>query len=250
MQGVRGLQGVRGDVGPKGDAGAVGPQGPIGEQGYVGERGPQGSQGDMGCPGPQGEQGPQGERSAQGEKGEKGETGERGEIGPAPQIEVAEDTETVYRLRFASEGQTVESPNLRGIPAAYNADLSATGASMTVPLGSLTLTVSRGSADSIRLAVAPTTAGTSVFADIRRVSIYDGGTFDIQTNDSATISARLVLDDILYNHSREMHWMTLRMQDPATSLWSVCSVRTFCSTTNSSRTTVWVEWICTGVSYT
>lgn len=258
------------------------PVGPAGAQGEPGEKGETGARGEKGETGPQVPQGatptvtvgtvtsgdtaavtatdtetgvsldfvlPVGAQGERGETGEKGEPGERGEIGPAPEIAVAENTETVYKLRFLTAGEAVESPNLRGAPLAYNADLSKSGSSMEIPLGALTLTASHSGSDSIRLAVAPTVSGTSVAADIRRVSIYDGGTFDIQTNDNATVSARLVVDDIVYNRSREMHWMTIRVQDPATSLWSLCSVRTFCSTTTSSRTTVWVEWICTGVSY-
>mgnify|MGYP007025136971 CR=1 FL=1 len=117
-----------------------------------------------------------------------------------------------------------------------------------MPIGALTLSAEYLSADAIRLAIRPKTTGTSVLADIRRVSIYDGGVFDIQTNDNTTITGRLVLDDIVYNRSREMHWMNIRVQDPSTSLWSMCVVRTVCST-NGSRTSICVEWLYTDASF-
>ena len=193
----------------------------------------------IGPVGPQGEQGPQGEPGIQGEKGE---------TGPAPTIEVDEDTLTSYKLRFQTEGQSIVTPNLRGTTLSYNADLSKTGSSIEIPLDPLILTAAYRAGDSIQLSVRPKTTGSSVLSDIRRVSIYDGGVFDIQTNDNLAITARFVLDDIVYNRSREMHWMDVRMQAPATNLWSMCTVHTFCSYTGN-RTTISVEWLYTGVSF-
>ena len=183
-----------------------------------------------------------------GPQGPKGDTGEKGDAGPAPVIEVAEETASSYKLRFKTAGQDVVSPNLRATALAYNADLSKSGSTMDIPIDALILSAEYASGDAIRLAIRPKTTGTSVVADIRRVSIYDGGVFDIQTNDNTTITGRLVLDDTLFNRSREMHWMNIRVQDPATSLWSMCVVRTFCSLTGN-RTTICVEWLYTGVSF-
>ena len=157
-------------------------------------------------------------------------------------------TLTSYKLRFQTEGQSIVTPNLRGTTLSYNADLSKTGSSIEIPLDPLILTAAYRAGDSIQLSVRPKTTGSSVLSDIRRVSIYDGGVFDIQTNDNLAITARFVLDDIVYNRSREMHWMDVRMQDPATNLWSMCTVHTFCSYTGN-RTTISVEWLYTGVSF-
>ena len=79
------------------------------------------------------------------------------------------------------------------------------------------------------------------------MSIYDSAT-DVQTNNNVTISASLTLDDIVYTMSQEMHWMRIRLQDPATKLWSMCEVRTFASQ-NGSRTTICIDWIFTGGSF-
>ncbi|MFR9215540.1 MAG: collagen-like protein, partial [Ruthenibacterium sp.] len=264
-----GEQGPKGDTGPQGEQGPKGDTGPQGEQGPKGDTGPQGATPtvtvgtvaagtdakvtatptatgvslDFVVPaGPQGEKGDTGAQGIQGEKGEKGDTG------PAPAIEVAEETPASYKLRFKTETQDVVSPNLRGTVQAYNADLSASGSVMSVPLGALTLSAEYGSSASIRLALRPTTTGATVLADIRRLSIYDTGVFDIQTNDNTKITGRMVIDDIVYNASREMHWMRIRLQDPVTSLWSMCEVKTFVSLDNS-RTSVCVEWLYTGATF-
>ena len=255
--GPQGEQGPQGEPGIQGEKGETGPQGPIGATPTV-QVGVVTTGGDaqvvanqtesgvfldfvlpIGPVGPQGEQGPQGEPGIQGEKGE---------TGPAPTIEVDEDTLTSYKLRFQTEGQSIVTPNLRGTTLSYNADLSKTGSSIEIPLDPLILTAAYRAGDSIQLSVRPKTTGSSVLSDIRRVSIYDGGVFDIQTNDNLAITARFVLDDIVYNRSREMHWMDVRMQDPATNLWSMCTVHTFCSYTGN-RTTISVEWLYTGVSF-
>ena len=282
--GPTGATGERGDVGPQGITGPTGPQGDVGPTGATGERGDVGPQGITGPTGPQGDTGatgplptvtvgtvqsgdtasvtanpsetgvelhfilPVGPVGPQGIQGTKGDAGAKGDTGPAPTISVAEETDSSYKLRFQTAGQDVITPNLRATVQAYNADLSTSGSVLRVPLGPLTLTAEYGSSSSIRLAIQPTTSGTTVLTDIRRMSIYDLGAFDIQANDNTQISSRLVLDDIVYNQSREMHWIRIRIQNPTTMLWSMCEIRTFVSG-NGSRTSVCVEWFYTGASF-
>ena len=241
-QGVKGEAGEKGDTGPQGATGAT-PTVTVGTVTAGDTAGVLANETDTGISLdfvlPAGPAGPQ---------GAKGEAGEKGDTGPAPAIEIAEDTVTSYKLRFKTSAQDIVSPNLRGTSITYNADLSKAGSTTEVPLDALTLSAEYVSADAIRLSIRPKETGTSVLADIRRVSIYDGGVFDIQTNDNTTITTRMVLDDTLFSHSREMHWVNIRIQNPSTGLWSMCVVRTFCSL-NGSRTSICVDWLYTGVSF-
>ena len=52
----------------------------------------------------------------------------------------------------------------------------------------------------------------------------------------------------MYDQSEEMHWIRLRQQDPSTSLWSMCEVRTF-SSKLGARTSICVDWLYTGVTF-
>ena len=79
--------------------------------------------------------------------------------------------------------------------------------------------------------------------------IYGGlGAVEVQTLDNTKISTRTVIDDIVYDQSEEMHWIRLRQQDPSTSLWSMCEVRTF-SSKLGARTSICVDWLYTGVTF-
>ncbi|MBS6366915.1 MAG: hypothetical protein KH420_06150, partial [Clostridiales bacterium] len=256
-QGLTGPTGAKGDTGdpgptgpqgPQGEAGPTGPQGqtgPTGAKGDTGETGPTGSQGIRGETGPTGSQGPQG---LIGPTGPKGDTGLQGAAGETPKITEVENTKTRYVLSFSTSTQSITSPNLKSNAEVYNANLSTVGSALRVPLESLTLIAQSTSSSSLRLSIQPTTAGTPVLADIRRVSIYDGA-IDFQTNNNTTISATLVLDDIVYTQSQEMHWIRLRLQNPTSKLWSMCEVRTFASQ-GGARTSICVEWLYTGASFT
>ncbi|MCG4734112.1 collagen-like protein, partial [Casaltella massiliensis] len=257
--GAQGLQGETGSQGPKGDTGAQGPQGEKGDPGEQGPQGEQGPKGDTGAQGLQGETGPQGTKGdtgAQGPQGEKGDTGAQGiqgatgpqgVAGETPQITVVENTKTSYKVQFKTSSQDITSPNLKSNAEYYNYNLSATGSTANIPLESLTLVVRNTSTTSLRLSVQPTVSGTSVLADIRRFSAYDGAT-EAQTNNNVTISSSLTIDEIVYTMSQEMHWIRMRIQDPTTKLWSMCEIRTFASQ-NASRTTIWVQWAYTDGSF-
>ncbi|MFR1342414.1 MAG: hypothetical protein ACLSA9_01570 [Anaerovoracaceae bacterium] len=257
--GAQGLQGETGPQGPKGDTGAQGPQGEKGDPGEQGPQGEQGPKGDTGAQGLQGETGPQGTKGdtgAQGPQGVKGDTGAQGiqgatgpqgVAGETPQITVVENTKTSYKVRFKTSSQDITSPNLKSNAEYYNCNLSATGSTANIPLESLTLVVRNTSTTSLRLSVQPAVSGTSVLADIRRFSAYDGAT-EAQTNNNVTISSSLTIDEIVYTMSQEMHWIRMRIQDPTTKLWSMCEIRTFASQ-NASRTTIWVQWAYTESSF-
>ena len=220
-------------IGPQGPQGEQGPAGPAGEKGEKGDKGDTGEQGPQGVPGPQ---------------GAKGDTGPQGETGAVPTITVAESTKTSYKVRFTTDKQDILSPNLKSNTESYNYNLSTVGTSVDIPLENLALRVQSTATTSIRLSILPKQTGTSVLADIRRVSIYSGGSIDVQTNNNVTISSVLILDDIVYSQSQEMHWMRLRQQDPTTKLWSMCEIRTFASQ-GGERTTVCVEWLYTGATF-
>ncbi len=74
------------------------------------------------------------------------------------------------------------------------------------------MTLQNTSATSLRFSLQPAVTGTSIVADIRRASIYDGASIDSQTNDNLTISGVFVVDDLIYSQSQEMHWTRIRQQ--------------------------------------
>ncbi|MFR4561531.1 MAG: hypothetical protein ACLT5P_10210, partial [Flavonifractor plautii] len=184
----------------------------------------------------------------QGPSGPTGSTGVKGDIGatgPAPTITVEESTPTTYRVRFHSSGADVISPNLRAAPEVYNMDLSATGSTRDIPLGKLILNVQNGSSSSIRLSLRAANTAAPVLVDLRRTTIYDGSTIESQTWNSVPFSTSQIIDDVLYDNSQETHWMRLRQQDPATSLWSMCQITTFASAAGA-RVSIIVDWYYTG----
>ena len=277
--GPQGSQGVTGPTGPQGIQGVTGPTGPQGSQGVTGPTGPTGPQGIQGVTGPTGLTGAtpsvtvrnvtSGSTAAvtatpsdtgvaldfvlpQGPSGPTGSTGVKGDIGatgPAPTITVEESTPTTYRVRFHSSGADVISPNLRAAPEVYNMDLSATGSTRDIPLGKLILNVQNGSSSSIRLSLRAANTAAPVLVDLRRTTIYDGSTIESQTWNSVPFSTSQIIDDVLYDNSQETHWMRLRQQDPATSLWSMCQITTFASAAGA-RVSIIVDWYYTGATFT
>ena len=262
-KGETGATGPTGAQGAKGEAGATGPtgaQGAKGEAGATGPTGVQGAKGETGATGPTGAQGAKGETGAtgptgaQGAKGETGATGAtgaqgiQGVTGQTPNIAVAEDTPTSYKVSFKTDTQEITSPNLKSNVAYYNANLATLNSYIDIPLDNLTFTVANTSTTSVRMSVQPKVATTPVLADIRRTSIYDGASVESQTFNNTTVAAKLVIDDLVYSQSQEINWIRIRQQNPTTKLWSMCEIRTFISQ-GGARTTVCVEWIYTGASF-
>ena len=255
--------GATGATGAQGETGAIGPTGAQGAQGETGATGPtgaQGAKGEAGATGPTGVQGAKGETGAtgptgaQGAKGETGATGAtgaqgiQGVTGQTPNIAVAEDTPTSYKVSFKTDTQEITSPNLKSNVAYYNANLATLNSYIDIPLDNLTFTVANTSTTSVRMSVQPKVATTPVLADIRRTSIYDGASVESQTFNNTTVAAKLVIDDLVYSQSQEINWIRIRQQNPTTKLWSMCEIRTFISQ-GGARTTVCVEWIYTGASF-
>ncbi len=262
-KGEAGATGPTGAQGAKGESGATGPtgvQGAKGETGATGPTGVQGAKGETGATGPTGAQGAKGETGAtgptgaQGAKGETGATGAtgaqgiQGVTGQTPNIAVAEDTPTSYKVSFKTDTQEITSPNLKSNVAYYNANLATLNSYIDIPLDNLTFTVANTSTTSVRMSVQPKVATTPVLADIRRTSIYDGASVESQTFNNTTVAAKLVIDDLVYSQSQEINWIRIRQQNPTTKLWSMCEIRTFISQ-GGARTTVCVEWIYTGASF-
>ena len=286
-QGPMGEQGPQGVTGPQGPQGERGCPGPMGEQGPQGNTGSTGAiptvevgtvssgrtaqvianntdtgvsldfvvpVGATGSTGAKGETGATGSTGAQGAKGEAGATGPtgaqgiQGVTGQTPNIAVAEDTPTSYKVSFKTDTQEITSPNLKSNVAYYNANLATLNSYIDIPLDNLTFTVANTSTTSVRMSVQPKVATTPVLADIRRTSIYDGASVESQTFNNTTVAAKLVIDDLVYSQSQEINWIRIRQQNPTTKLWSMCEIRTFISQ-GGARTTVCVEWIYTGASF-
>ena len=240
--------GATGATGAQGETGAIGPtgaQGAKGEAGATGPTGVQGAKGETGATGPTGAQGAKGETGAAGATGAQGI---QGVTGQTPNIAVAEDTPTSYKVSFKTDTQEITSPNLKSNVAYYNANLATLNSYIDIPLDNLTFTVANTSTTSVRMSVQPKVATTPVLADIRRTSIYDGASVESQTFNNTTVAAKLVIDDLVYSQSQEINWIRIRQQNPTTKLWSMCEIRTFISQ-GGARTTVCVEWIYTGASF-
>ncbi len=240
--GATGAQGVKGETGA---TGATGAQGVKGETGATGATGAQGVKGETGATGPTGVQGIKGETGATGATGAQGI---QGVTGQTPNIAVAEDTPTSYKVSFKTDTQEITSPNLKSNVAYYNANLATLNSYIDIPLDNLTFTVANTSITSVRMSVQPKVATTPVLADIRRTSIYDGASVESQTFNNTTVAAKLVVDDLVYSQSQEINWIRIRQQNPTTKLWSMCEIRTFISQ-GGARTTICVEWIYTGASF-
>ena len=232
-KGEPGVQGLQGEVGP------TGPQGIQGEAGLQGEMGPTGPRGEKGEPGPTGPQGTQGQA---GPVGAQGETGPQGLAGETPKIAVEEDTPVSYKVSFKTSEQSFISPNLKSNIKYYNLDLSKAGSMVNIPIENLVLTYQNVSTSALRIGIQALSTSVPVLADIRRASIYNSGAVEAQSNNNATITTRLVLDDIVYSNSEETHWMRIRQRDPDSQLWSMCEVRTFASQ-GGARTSICVEWL-------
>ena len=237
--GAKGDTGERGPQGEKGEPGPTGPQGIQGEVGLQGEMGPTGPRGEKGEPGPTGPQGTQGQA---GPVGAQGETGPQGLAGETPKIAVEEDTPVSYKVSFKTSEQSFISPNLKSNIKYYNLDLSKAGSMVNIPIENLVLTYQNVSTSALRIGIQALSTSVPVLADIRRASIYNSGAVEAQSNNNATITTRLVLDDIVYSNSEETHWMRIRQRDPDSQLWSMCEVRTFASQ-GGARTAICVEWL-------
>ena len=115
-------------------------------------------------------------------------------------------------------------------------------------LDKLVLTYQNTSSTAVRVSIAPKDETVPILTDIRRTSIYGGGSIEVQNNDNTTVSKSLVLDSIMYSQSQEEHSMKIRQQDPTTKLWSLCEVHSFISN-GGARASVWVQWSEINVSY-
>lgn len=130
----------------------------------------------------------------------------------------------------------------------YRANLSTPGSFLEVPLGGLVnYRLDYFSNVRLRLSISP--IDKPVVYDFRRFSAYDGGgASEGVYSDGATLSGPDIKDTEIYDRSREMHWVVIRIQNPDTQLWSTYEVRLFPSG-GISRVLVWVNTIEEDVSY-
>ena len=89
-----------------------------------------------------------------------------------------------------------------------------------------------------------------MLVDLRRTTIYDGSTIESPNLEQRPFSTSQIIDDVLYDNSQETHWMRLRQQDPATSLWSMCQITTFASAAGARVSIIIVDWYYTGATFT
>lgn len=191
--------------------------------------GPRGIKGETGCPGPVGPQGDPGPMGPPGPKGERGEKGDVGENRETPVITVTEDTPLTYKLNFKTSAMDITSPNLFKPLDEYHVDLSASGSTLNIPLGSLILTYQNISSSAIRISVAAKDTTAPVLTDMRRINIFNGSSIETQTFNNTAVSARITLDDLVYSRSQESHSMKIRQQNPESKLWSLCEIHSFIS---------------------
>lgn len=120
------------------------------------------------------------------------------------------------------------TPNLFAPFTEYHVDLSAADSTLNIPLKDLILTYQRASASAL-LSIVPKNTAAPVLVDLRRATIYDGSTIEIQTLNGSSISASIAIDGTVYTNSQETHNMRIRQQDPVTKLWSMCEINSFLS---------------------
>lgn len=130
----------------------------------------------------------------------------------------------------------------------YRGNLSAPGSSIEVPLGNgLYYRLEYLNSTGARLVLAPMNA--AVQYDYRRFAAFNGdGATEGDYSDNATLTGELIKDTLVYNNTREMHWVLIRVQNPESMLWSAYEVRLFFSSAGA-RATIWVNALEEEVSY-
>jgi len=94
------------------------------------------------------------------------------------------------------------TPNLFAPFTEYHVDLSAADSTLNIPLKDLILTYQRASASALRISIVPT---APVLVDLRRTTIYDGSTIEIQTLNGSSISASIAIDGTVYTNAQHVH---------------------------------------------
>lgn len=161
---------------------------------------------------------------------------------------MVEDTPLSYKLNFKTSIDDITTPNLFKTLDEYHVDLSASGSTLNIPLGSLILTYQNTSTTSVRISVAAKNTENPVLTDMRRITIYNGSSVESQTYNNTLVSTKTILDDLMYTQSQESHSIQIRQQNPDTKLWSLCEIHSFISN-GGARTSVWIQWSEVNVSY-
>ena len=103
--------------------------------------------------------------------------------------------------------------------------MSATNSSFNLPIENLILNYLKTGGNTIQLSVRAKDTATPITADIIRTTIYGLGSPEAQYFDNIQITGQIVLDGTIYADSQEQYWLTVRQQNPVSSLWSTCIVR-------------------------
>lgn len=94
----------------------------------------------------------------------------------------------------------------------------------------------------------PKNTAAPVLVDLRRTTIYDGSTIEIQTLNGSSISASIAIDGTVYTNSQETHNMRIHQQNPVTKLWSMCEINSFLSA-GGARCSIRIQWSEYDVAY-
>ena len=149
---------------------------------------------------------------------------------------------------FQTSEQELTTPNLFAPFTEYHVDLSAADSTLNIPLKDLILTYQRASASALRISIVPKNTAAPVLVDLRRTTIYDGSTIEIQTLNGSSISASIAIDGTVYTNSQETHNMRIRQQDSVTKLWSMCEINSFLSA-GGARCSIRIQWSEYDVAY-
>lgn len=208
-----------------------GAQGPIGPEGPTGPQGPQGKQGLQGIAGPQGEQGLQGisgQQGIQGPVGPQGETGEQGESAYQIAIDngfVGSQTDWLNSLKATSDNIVVTG------------DLSVSGNVLTLPITDIGIKfVFKSSGGGVYNCVVSTIGTASISSvDLRRSTIWNGGSVETYTINNGTItSSGTNIDSTIYGDSQDVSTVLICVDS---SVWKV----TYWSSNKASRARMMAE---------
>lgn len=133
---------------------------------------------------------------------------------------------------------------MAGLPMMNESHLlncSAMGHTAVYPCKALAIVMQYHSPDAVSLTLEVSDPFVSIKTDIHKICFFDHGALKSQSISRKLEKDKIVYEDILSNHSQEIHWIRVRQQNPLTQLWSMCEIRVFASD-HGRRTSVCVEW--------
>ena len=126
--------------------------------------------------------------------------------------------------------------------------MSASNSVFNLPVGNLIVIYQKTGTNTMSLNVRAKNTAVPIPADIIRTTIYGTGSPEAQYFDGIQVSTPITIDGTVFLDSQEQHVINIRQQDPTSSLWSLCTIRSFLSK-NGARVSIWLQWIQYNVSY-